>query len=200
MFFIIEAGARIHTPLDSLLRPQGVQPLEKPAGVRRVEEQESASGRGRTTLQEQAYRDSRQYQDRHPVVFAREIMSAPVVTGRVDQSLDEVWRLFAERRIHHLPLLDGGQQLQGIVSDRDILRYAANMGRANTAIPIGQLMSRRVISATVDAEVRVVAEVMVTRGIGALVLLEEQGELAGIVTRSDILKTLVHRAPLDLWS
>jgi CBS domain-containing protein len=36
--------------------------------------------------------------------------------------------------------------------------------------------------------------------IGALPILDEAGKLVGIITRSDILKTVMNTVPLELWS
>ena len=199
MFFIIEAGARIHTPVDNLLQRRDVPAVSASAPVRPVDMHETPAGEYHPEVG-QAYREGAQQAPRHRVKFASEIMSSPVTTGHADQSLNEIWSLFAGHRIHHLPLLDSLGQVQGIVSDRDIMRFAANTAsRTIGNTPIRQLMTRQVITATPDTEVRDLADVMLRRSIGAIPVVGEEG-LDGIVSRSDILRTLVHRAPLDLWS
>lgn len=199
MFYIIESGARIHTPLGNLLRARNVQALSASAPVRAIDERDAAASSDVETVS-QAYHESDQPTERHRVKFAHEIMSSPVVTGRVGQTLSDIWQIFADNRIHHLPLLDAGLQLQGIVSDRDIMRFAANSSRAQTNTPIGQLMTRSVITAAADTEVRDLAEVMVRRAIGAIPVINDSAGIEGIVSRTDILRTLVHRAPLELWT
>lgn len=199
MFFIIEAGARIHTPVDNLLKRQDVPVVSASAPVRPVDMHEAPAQEYHPEV-EQAYHENDQQASRHRVKFASEIMSSPVITGHADQPLNDIWHIFAGHRIHHLPLQDSLGQVQGIVSDRDIMRFAANTASRNIGnTPIRQLMSRQVITATPDTEVRDLADVMVRRSIGAIPVIGESG-LDGIVSRSDILRTLVHRAPLDLWS
>lgn len=50
-----------------------------------------------------------------------EIMSSPVITVATTTSLLECMRLMNDRRIRHLPVLDG-ERLVGIVSSGDLLR------------------------------------------------------------------------------
>lgn len=199
MFYILDAGARVQTPVESLLANRDVQPVSAPARVRPVDESESTAEENRALI-EDAYGESNNPAPRHRVKFAREIMTTPVITGSTDQTLQQIWKLFSERRIHHLPLLDGDGEVRGIVSDRDITRFAANVGHLLPTHPIRDLMTRRVVVAAPDTEVRELAEVLVRGRIGALPIVAENGALAGIVSRSDILRTLVHRAPLELWT
>ena len=59
-------------------------------------------------------------------VKARDIMITKVVTTAPDAPLSEAADIMVERRIHRLPVLDGGQ-LVGILSAFDFMRlYAAN--------------------------------------------------------------------------
>jgi CBS domain-containing protein len=50
-----------------------------------------------------------------------EIMSSPVVTVAPTQSLDECMRLVTERRIRHLPVVDGGKVV-GMISIGDLVK------------------------------------------------------------------------------
>lgn len=200
MFYVFDSGRRVQTPLDTLLRQTDVQAVSAPAATRRIDEKDASTAIPREKI-EDTYREQTQLpQRRRQVRFAHEIMTTPVLTGIVDQPLSDIWRIFATRRIHHLPLLDRNAQLRGIVSDRDITRFAANAGQISPTKLIGELMSQRVVTAAPDTEVRDLAEVLVSRRIGALPIVNDTGLLAGIVTRTDILHTLVHRAPLELWT
>lgn len=205
MFYILDAGARIHTPLNRLLENRDVPTVAATARVRPVSDQESSRNPEREpALRQQVeavYSEAEPPEaPRHQIKFAHEIMTTPVVTGRVDQPLNAIWALFASHRIHHLPLLDSEGRVSGIVSDRDITRFAANAGRVTPNKPIRELMTQRVVTAGAEAEVRDLAEVLIRLRIGAIPITDDDGAAQGIVTRTDILKTLVSRAPLELWS
>ncbi|HEB26349.1 MAG TPA: CBS domain-containing protein [Porticoccus sp.] len=202
MFYIIEQGSRIKTPVDRLFVPRGVpevaaSPAVSAVSSGSVDQSESKS----QSIKNNVYTDASDDEpERSRVIYSHQIMSSPVVTASVDQTLEEIWVLFSKSRFHHLPILNNQQQLQGIVSDRDILRFAANKQRDVGGYRIEQLMTKRVISAAEETEVRLIAEVMCRQAIGAVPITDDSAALVGIVSRSDILRTLVNRAPLELWA
>lgn len=202
MFYIIEQGARIITPVDRLLRQDGVAAISAtpPVAAIKAEAPTDAGQYSAKHPMPTPYDELAKQQSRSRVVYAHQIMTSPVVTASMDQKLSVIWSLFAKQIFHHLPLLDDDKKLQGIVSDRDLLRFAANHQRELGDHPISRLMSRQVISVAPETEVRVIAEVMCKRSIGAVPVVDDNVVVVGIVTRSDILRTLVHQAPLELWA
>lgn len=202
MFFIIEQGSKIQTPIDRLLRNSGVPIVGKSSATGAVSPN-FVNSQTQSVLgsQHRPYKQgSLEETSPNPVTFAEQVMSSPVITASVEQPLQSIWALFASKGIHHLPLLDRHHVLQGIVSDRDLLRYAANNQRDVSNTPIQQLMTRHVISAARDTEIRTLAEVMCQQRIGAIPIIGEPIEIVGIVTRTDILRALVHGRPLELWA
>jgi CBS domain-containing protein len=53
----------------------------------------------------------------------REIMTSPAVTASAQATVDEAMRLMTERRIRHLPVVDGTGRLAGIVSIGDLVKW-----------------------------------------------------------------------------
>jgi CBS domain-containing protein len=51
----------------------------------------------------------------------RDIMSAPVITGRSSLSIREAMHIMSSRRIRHLPIVDDGH-LAGMVSQGDLVK------------------------------------------------------------------------------
>ena len=52
----------------------------------------------------------------------REIMSSPLVVVTPETSIDECMALMTDRRIRHLPVVDGGE-VAGIVSIGDVVKF-----------------------------------------------------------------------------
>ncbi len=196
---------------------QDVSPVQPGALVRPVDEKDTAArtpprqspggeGDGSSSALA-AYAETARPRARQPALHAHQIMSSPVTTLTPETSIFEAWRLFRAKRYRHIPVVDGEGRLVGIVSDRDLLRYAAVNGRippfdehsveAQTAI--ATLMKPRVLTATPDTEIRQIARVLIEQHIGAMPIMDYSGGLRGIVTRSDILRALVTHAPLELW-
>ncbi|MFA7552672.1 MAG: CBS domain-containing protein [Spongiibacteraceae bacterium] len=203
MFYIIEQGARIQTPIDSLLKQKNIAAVSALSASRKVGpkvDDYNVLYDSQQKAHQYEQGEAGSTHERSKIIYAHQLMSSPVVTATMGQTLTEIWSLFAKQGFHHLPVLDDQQHIQGIVSDRDILRFAANSSRQVGDTPIERLMSRQVISAGDEAEVRAIAEVMCSREIGAVPIIDSSEQLVGIVSRSDILRTLVNRAPLELWA
>lgn len=59
----------------------------------------------------------------------RDIMSAPVVTVSPDDTVDHAMRLMTDRRIRHLPVLQG-EKVVGVVSIGDLVRSIIDAQRS----------------------------------------------------------------------
>jgi CBS domain-containing protein len=59
----------------------------------------------------------------------RDIMSAPVVTATPDDTVDHAMRLMTDRRIRHLPVLQG-DKVVGVVSIGDLVRSIIDAQRS----------------------------------------------------------------------
>jgi CBS domain-containing protein len=51
-----------------------------------------------------------------------QIMSAPVLTVRADQSVHDCMRIMSEKRIRHLPVVDASGAVVGVLSIGDLVR------------------------------------------------------------------------------
>lgn len=155
-----------------------------------------------------AYRQSGSFQkEREQVAYASQIMTAPVISLTPETSLADAWKLIYERRFRHIPIISHEQKLIGIISDRDLLSEAAGLckiiphsvNEAQKQTTIQGLIKRKVLTASPDTEIRDIARIMFEEHIGSMPIIDEKGHLAGIITRSDILRTLINKAPLELW-
>jgi acetoin utilization protein AcuB len=205
VFYIHDQGARVSTPLDQLLMPTNVTATDKAASIRRVKHKiDSADRRSSTEVAAEKYSQEQcsNPTERVSAIYAQDIMSSPVKTCSPAHPINDQWTLLGQSEFHHLPVINTRAQLCGIVSDRDFLRYIAKPHRdqAVGTTRIATIMTSVVISAAQRTEIRTIAEVMCNRGIGAVPIIREDSAIVGIVTRTDILRTLVNQAPLELWA
>jgi CBS domain-containing protein len=56
------------------------------------------------------------------VTLVREIVSSPVITITPDVTIEEAMRLMTDKRIRHLPVIDGGKMV-GLVSIGDMVNW-----------------------------------------------------------------------------
>lgn len=199
MFYIIEQGARIQTPLEKLLRPEVVPQIQASSAISKINQHDETHPSFHKAYQQD------QDRSQHPpqkAVFAHQIMTQPAVCLHHKKSIDQAWALFEKGRFHHLPIINESNQICGIVSDRDLLRYAVahrHDGQIGSK-PIASIMRSAVITASAETDIRTIAEVMTQRSFGALPIVDDQQKVEGIVSRSDILRSLVKQANLELWA
>lgn len=121
-------------------------------------------------------------------------MSSPVITAEVTDSLGQVRRIMAERRINQLPVLDDGR-LVGIVTDRDIrdayptslvIDRPKEIDSFAATYTVEEVMSQNVITIRPSAALAGAVRLLRRHRIGSLPVVE-RGRLVGILTRSKIL-------------
>jgi CBS domain-containing membrane protein len=124
----------------------------------------------------------------------RNIMTREVTTLKRNDKLTLAKDIMHLGRIRHLPVLDDdGQQLVGIVSQRDLfhgaLARALGYGQHSQrqmldTLVVKEVMSTDVITTTPDTSLAEAARILVERKIGCVPVLED-GRLVGIVTEAD---------------
>lgn len=134
------------------------------------------------------------------VVLVEEIMSRDPVTIEPSADLSQAWELMRQRRIRHLPVTEG-KTLVGILSDRDLRDASPSIlepqGRDFLqSTPVKTIMRTPVITIHPLETIEEAARLLYEHRIGCLPV-ESQGELVGIVTETDILRSLVRMLGAD---
>lgn len=127
-------------------------------------------------------------------LMARDIMSAPVKTILAQKPIREAERLMLRHGHTGLPVVDEAGCVVGVVSLRDVEK-ARRHGLEHA--PVKSVMRTQVIAVHPDTPVDEVQELMIERDIGRVPVVED-GNLVGIITRSDILG-LIYGAPPPRW-
>lgn len=120
-----------------------------------------------------------------PPITARDIMSAPVKTVNLNQSMREAAQVMLRYGHTGFPVTDG-ETIVGIISRRDVEK-ARHHGLDHA--PVKGFMSWNVISITPDTPLPKIEELMIEKDIGRLPVIEN-GRLMGIISRTDVLHVL----------
>ena len=109
------------------------------------------------------------------------------ITIKPGTSVRDVIELTRSRRISGLPVI-GDQGLQGLVTKRD-LRFETNLDQA-----VSSIMTRREALVTVNegAEKSQILELLHRHRIERLLVVDDHGELTGMITVKDIVKSSVY--------
>ena len=114
-----------------------------------------------------------------------------VVTVHPQESLRSVVALFLEHRIGAVVILSPTGWVEGILSERDIVRGVAQHGVAALDKTAGETMTRRVVTCREGDNVHHLMESM-TEGRFRHVPVVEKGTLVGIVSIGDVVKERLH--------
>lgn len=147
-------------------------------------------------------------------MLAREIMTKDVITTKPEAKVDEVARILLENKISGIPVVDAEDHVLGIITEKDLMIKASDLKvpfyitlfnsiiflenpiRFNNDIKkyaasrVKDAMSSKVFVVEEDTPVSKVVEIMQNKTINRVPVVRN-GKLVGIITRNDILKTLV---------
>ena len=113
-----------------------------------------------------------------------------IITIGREQSLAQAAHLLAEKRIGAVVVSDGSGALQGILSERDIVRALARHGALALDAPVSAHMTADVVTCTRQAAVNDLMEIM-TKGKFRHIPVVENGTLVGIISIGDVVKSRV---------
>ncbi|GBL15127.1 CCA-adding enzyme [Microcystis aeruginosa NIES-1211] len=121
-----------------------------------------------------------------PSPTARDLMSSPVRTIRPDTSISQAERILFRYGHSGLSVVDEQDRLVGVISRRD-LDLALHHGFSHA--PVKGYMTCNPKTITPDTSLQEIESLMVTYDLGRLPVLEN-GQLVGIVTRTDVLRQI----------
>lgn len=142
----------------------------------------------------------------------QEIMTREVVTVSVTTPVSEVARLLWEYKLTGVPVLEG-RRVAGVVTEYDLIARQSEWDaplyitfldaflrvpgsgseeqlRRILATTAGQLMSAPAITLPPDATVQDAATLMYERRVNPVPVVDDAGDLVGIVSRSDIVRLM----------
>jgi CBS domain-containing protein len=117
----------------------------------------------------------------------KSIMTTKLITIPSGSSLFEANRLMKEKRIRHLPVVDEGKNIIGVISQRDLSAIPDSQ-----SVPVDWMMSGSVQAVDQSLSLRQAIFVMLQFKISSLLVTAEDDEVVGIVTTDDMLWHLAH--------
>ncbi len=112
-----------------------------------------------------------------------ELMSTSIIFLRETDPVSLAAREMALSSIRHLPVVDAGGRLVGLVSSTDV--QAAFAAEGDPAL--GTLMTRDVRTVGRDTPAEIAVELMIEQKFSSVPVVAEDGVLVGIVTATDFL-------------
>ena len=120
-----------------------------------------------------------------------------LLTCGPNHSLEEVSSLLAEHNIGILPVREAEGELQGIVSERDIVRAVAQHGPAAPALTVKDVMTRDVVVCSPQDTVMNAMALMSEHNIRHLPLVED-GILKKVISHRDLMHVSIKQFRLTM--
>ncbi len=141
----------------------------------------------------------------------QKIMTEQVISLEPQDDLARAIEVIQDEEIRHIIIMDEQEKFVGLVSDRDILKnmpyagrrpasppkrfrehlFATNSWTKSLLLPLESFMVRKVLHILPTCGVCEAAEILYTKKISCLPVVDEQEKLRGIVTVTDLMRALL---------
>ena len=135
-----------------------------------------------------------------------EIMTENVQAVEKDKKLGEVIDILKEYSVGHVPVVSKGK-LVGLISFGDVMALAANRSSqpqiSSEMAPVEQstveeVMETEIVTLSISSNVLQAAEILSSGGFHSIPIVDENENLVGIVTSSDLINYLMIQIQMDL--
>jgi len=198
-------------PVVKLFNKKTVERTHRTDSKHRIDSKEHYSDSSEQVMHSgiaiQSYNNIEQLPQSNPILIASQIMSSEVTILKPLDTITDAIKLFKKTKLRHIPIVTSNERVVGILSDRDIFHYLSGMTDDYTQLKspirindeIKHLMKSQVLTASTDTDVRFIARLFVEQHIGAMPIVMD-GNIVGIITRSDILDAVMRNFILELWA
>lgn len=153
------------------------------------------------------------------MITVKDIMTTELVTFSPDDEIAKATKILLEKRFNGAPVVDSEGKLVGILCQSDLIaqqksfpiptiftvfdgfipltsvKHLEKEVEKISAALVSQAMTPDPVTVRPDTEIENVAKLMVDKNFHTLPVVDENGNLIGIIGKHDILKTLVKDMP-----
>ncbi len=151
----------------------------------------------------EVYKKSANIDTRDTIYHVYQIMNKEVIYASIEATVEDTYTILHEKNIRQLPIIDKSGKIKGLITQKNILDLiVGDLEHTNHSMQtnIINLNLPDVITADPIADIRRVAKVMVDFNLNAMPIVDKDDILVGIVSRTDILRTVASTPPMQLWA
>jgi CBS domain-containing protein len=121
----------------------------------------------------------------------KDVMTSNPVCCPPNATLQDVAQRMRDEDIGEVPIVeqDGARKLLGVVTDRDIVVRAVAAGRDIAALRASDCMTAPAVTCTENDTLEDCAQAMASHRVRRMPIVDENGELCGIVAQADLQAT-----------
>jgi CBS-domain-containing membrane protein len=138
-----------------------------------------------------------------PVYEVKDIMNKDLVCIDMQSTLQEAYELLEKHEITQMPIISSDKTIMGLINKKTLLSLIMNdiehvLSTLNKKLE--DVILSEVITTDPISDIRRVAKVMIDFKLHAIPVVDEEGVLLGIVSKTDLLKAISKLPKLQLWS
>ena len=119
-----------------------------------------------------------------------------IISIAEDASVLDAITLMADHAVGSLLVMDG-EELKGIVTERDYARKVIVKGRSSNTTQVGEIMTSKVVTATVEQTVTDCMTIMTERKIRHLPVVDD-GRVIGMISIGDLVQAIIAQQQEDI--
>ena len=113
-------------------------------------------------------------------------MTKDVITLNPDSTLGEAREILLGKHIHHIPIVEG-RKLVGMITSWDIFKLGKSAAEYQS-MKVSEIMTRKVATLDPGQHLGAAAEVLTRHLFHAIPIINDDAELLGIITSTDIVR------------
>lgn len=125
------------------------------------------------------------------------VKGSSVATARPDDTLEVIAKRLAEHKIGAIVVVGEGDQVAGIVSERDIIRALSRNSAGALSLAVREVMTKDVMTCNETSTIEQMMSVM-TQGRFRHVPVVQDGTLVGIVSIGDVVKHHIAEVEMEV--
>jgi CBS domain-containing protein len=132
-------------------------------------------------------------------VMVRDWMNSPAITVATNTLISDAHQIMKDRGVRRLPVMDSGK-LVGIITVGDVREASPSAATSLSIwelnylwskITVEEVMTKDVLTIKADKPILDAAETMLEYKVSGLPVVDDKGQVIGMITESDIFKMLV---------
>ncbi|HKB81436.1 MAG TPA: CBS domain-containing protein [Thermoanaerobaculia bacterium] len=121
-------------------------------------------------------------------MLIKEVMTSSPVSCKPTDTVDRVAALMAEHDCGVIPVVEG-RKVVGMITDRDVTCRVVATGKAPASVAVRDVMTKPVYAVRQDENVQSAIDLMEAKQVRRLPVLDDRGNIAGIIAPSDLAPT-----------
>jgi len=122
-------------------------------------------------------------------------MTRDVKTEKEDQNVLTAYRIMNENNIGCVIIVKKDDKPIGIITERDVVRLLGSLNPSLLQIPLRDIMSKPVITISINSSLRDAIQTMQQKNIRRLVIVDKE-KMVGIITDKDIFRAIMNNQDL----